>query len=68
MYIGPGSEQREVNFSECPHCGGRICWCLMRMYDSPVRPDVYPLPHAQPMQNDKSDVWTSPTQGKQNPA
>ena len=42
-YAGPGSEQREVYFTECPLCGGRIRWELMRMSASPVGPDGYPL-------------------------
>jgi hypothetical protein len=45
-YIGPGAEQREVSFVECPLCGGRIRWELMRLSDSPVGPDGYPL-HAK---------------------
>ena len=42
-YIGPRAEQREVYFTECPLCGGRIRWELIRMYDSPIGPDGYPL-------------------------
>jgi len=46
-YIGSGAEQREVSFVECPLCGGRIRWELMRLSDSPVGPDGYPL-HSPP--------------------
>ena len=42
-YAGLGSGQREVYFTECPLCAGRIRWKLMRMSDSPVGPDGYPL-------------------------
>jgi hypothetical protein len=50
-YIGPGSEQREVHFTKCPLCGGRIRWELMRLSDSPIGPDGYPLPTPQLMRD-----------------
>jgi len=42
-YAGSGCEKREVYFAECPLCGGRIRWELIRMSDSPIGPDGYPL-------------------------
>jgi hypothetical protein len=50
-YIGPGSGQREVYFTKCPLCGGRIGWELMRLSDSPIGPDGYPLPTPQLMRD-----------------
>jgi hypothetical protein len=58
-YRGPGSEQREVYFVECPVCGGRIRWKLFWLHDSPVGPDGYPLKRLQAAQIDNSDVRTS---------
>jgi hypothetical protein len=42
-HIGSGAEHREAYFVECPLCGGRIHWELMRLSNSPVGPDGYPL-------------------------
>jgi hypothetical protein len=49
-YIGSGGEQREVYFTECPLCGGRIRWELMRQSDSPIGPDGYPFNRSLPLE------------------